>query len=85
VLALGTWLGPIIGGLIVAIGVPVGVRWRRAACRHRTDFRFMVDLRRSSADEEIAGSQPDAIRRSTGAILPPEQQPQRSSSTELQQ
>jgi hypothetical protein len=74
VLALGTWLGPIIGGLIVAVGVPVGVRWRRAARRHRTDFRFSVDWHRSSADEEIAASQPGAIRGSTGAILPPDEQ-----------
>lgn len=84
-LALGTWLGPIIGGLIVAVGIPVGVRWRRAARRHRTDFRFVVDWRRSSADEEIVGSQPDAVRDSIGAILPTDEKPQRSSSTELQE
>lgn len=83
-LALGTWLGPIIGGLIVAIGLPVAIRWRRATHRHQTDFRFIVDWRRSSADEAIAESQPDAIRGSTSANLPPDKKPSHSSSTELQ-
>jgi hypothetical protein len=68
----------------VATGVPVAIRWRRATRRHQTDFRFIVDWRRSSADEEVAESQPDAIRGSTGANLPPDKKPSRSSSTELQ-
>jgi hypothetical protein len=27
-LTVGTWLGPVLGSLIVAIGLPVGLRWR---------------------------------------------------------
>ena len=39
-LTLGTWLAPIISGIIVAVGIPAGLRWRSRSRRGKAIRRI---------------------------------------------